>query len=163
MPQSPRHNSTPVERVEELKHSFQDFITKGNDCGKGRHRECKHKIVKIRAANPGATLFAGFCRGNYRKRYQMAMGIMYHGSHRDNIRSICRNGIHEGSYYTSSFHYAVRRSEYKEGYISREVEVLAMAVLVDGKHNLSMKDSTLQNRPDREYALPLFIVTVRVE
>lgn len=131
------------------------------DCGRGKHCACGHKIIRIRNADASPTLLDGFLRGNYRKRYSMPMGLMFHGTANHSISSICRNGMSDGSYYTSSFHYAVGRSKYKENYYCNKVDVLVLAVLVDKTNQLKRSDTTLNCKSDREFTLPLFIITVK--
>ena len=157
------------ERLSDLRKVFLDSL-KGDfrnpngcfiDCGKGKHCSCGHKIIRIRNANTNTALLDGFLRGNYRKRYAMPMGIMFHGTARHSVASICRNGMSDDSYYTSSFHYAVGRSKYKENYYCNVVDVLVLAVLVDGAYRLELSDTTLNCKSDREFTLPLFIITVK--
>ena len=164
----PKTSTSTQERLSDLRKEFLDSL-KGDfrnpngcfiDCGKGKHCSCGHKIIRIRKANTKPALLDGFLRGNYRKRYKMPMGIMFHGTARHSIDSICRNGMSDESYYTSSFHYAVGRSKYKENYYCNVVDVLVLAVLVDGAYRLELSDTTL-NCKDRQFTLPLFIVTVK--
>mmetsp|Transcript_33133 Transcript_33133/g.97737 ORF Transcript_33133/g.97737 Transcript_33133/m.97737 type:complete len:178 (-) Transcript_33133:65-598(-) len=141
----------------DLRHPNGCFI----DCGKGKHCACSHKIIRVQDANASSALLDGFRRGNYRKRYTMPMGLMFHGTAKHSISSICRNGMHDASHYTNSFHYAACRSNYKANYYLDTVEVLVLAVLVDGNYRLKQFDTTLNCKSDREYTLPLFIVTVK--
>eukprot|EP00798_Chlamydomonas_sp_ICE-L_P018960 gene18960-25534_t len=72
-----------------------------NDLSRGR-------ILEYRYAEPGATISSNFIKRAGSNRH-MTMGIMFHGTHGDNIGPICRNGIYKHSCFTSSMHYAVRR------------------------------------------------------
>ena len=85
----------------------------------------------------------------------------FHGTHPEdkNVAPICRDGIHDYQGFTNFFHYAVRRSEGKQSY-DGDAKVLAMAVIVEAEDRLGWKDAKIRT-PGREYALPLFVVTVR--
>lgn len=138
-------------RLRELKSEFPSFLKNNNDFTHGR-------VVRIREANPGSKPYSNFCT-RVNGRESMKMGIMFHGTHRDNIASICRDGIHPYSSFTGSLHYAVRRSGYKEGPVNTEVQVLAMAVLVDDASKFKRQDARLR---EPHYSLPLFVLTVSV-
>lgn len=138
-------------RLRELKGEFPSFLKNNNDFSHGQ-------IVHIREANPGSKPYSNFCNG-VNGRESMYMGIMFHGTHRDNIASICRDGIHLHSSFTGSLHYAVRRSEGKEGYTNADAQVLAMAVLVDDASKFKRQDTRLK---EPHYSLPLFVLTVSV-
>ena len=157
------------ERLDDLKKQFLESL-KGDlrnpngcfvDCGNERQCACSHKIIRVRHANPSQKLLDGFLRGNYRKRYSMPMGLMFHGTAKHSIPSILTNGMNDGSHYTNSFHYAACRSKYKENHFRDTVEVLVLAVLVDAGYQLKRSDTVLKCKSDREYTLPLFIVTVK--
>jgi hypothetical protein len=145
-------------KLETLKNEFPSFMEnlKGtkNDFTRG-------KIISIREAKPSQSLVRGFCGGREKKhKHRMALGIMFHGTHKDSIQSIVREGIYDMSHFTSSFHYAVTRSQYMEHYFYEVSHVLAFAVLVREKEILSEMDVKTRS-PCREYALPLFIITVK--
>ena len=140
-------------RLESLKDEFPSFMKKNNDFTHG-------KPVNICEANPNQSLVRGFCAGRETDRKdEMAMGIMFHGTHQDSVQSIIRDGIREYSHFTNSFHYAVRRSQYKQNYVG-DAQVLAFAVLVEEADRLTSKDAKTRS-PCRYHALPLFIITVR--
>jgi hypothetical protein len=75
------------------------------------------------------------------------MGIMFHGTHKDNIAPIYRDGIHLYSSFTSSLDstLSVQKPLHK-------VRLLAMAVLVDTPKDLKWEDK------EPPYSLPLFVV-----
>lgn len=139
--------------LETLRREFPSFLQKNNDYTHG-------KVVGIRDANANPNLVRGFCVGEEcAGKDKMAMGIMFHGTHRDSVTPICTEGINEFSCFTNSFHYAVRRAQLKQNY-EGDAQVLAMAVLVEKEDRLGGKDIGLRS-PCRSHALPLFIVTVR--
>ena len=130
------------------------FLERNNDFTHG-------SVISICDANPDQSLVRSFCCGDGHKREGMVMGIMFHGTHpEDNVAPICRDGIHDYQGFTNFFHYAVRRSEGKQSY-DGDAKVLAMAVIVEAEDRLGgWKDAKIRT-PGREYALPLFVVTVR--
>jgi hypothetical protein len=69
--------------------------------------------------------------------------------------------MNDGSRYTNSFHYAACRSKYKENHFRDTVEVLVLAVLAEGAYQLKRSDTVLKCKSDRDFTLPLFIVTVK--
>lgn len=142
-------------KLDSLKKKFPSFLNKNNDYTYGR-------IISIREANPSRSLVHGFCSGRETDRKDcMAMGIMFHGTHKDSVGPIVRDGIYEMSHFTNSFYYAVGRSQYKHGRCSREdAQVIAFAVLVEDYDRLDWKDAKTRS-PCRDHALPLFIISVR--
>jgi hypothetical protein len=147
-------------KLETLKNEFPSFMEKlkgtKNDFTRG-------KIISIREAKPSQSLVRDFCGGREKKRkHRMALGIMlmFHGTHKDSIQSILREGIYDMSHFTSSFHYAATRSQYMEHYFNEVSHILAFAVLVKEKEILSEMDVKTRS-PCREYALPLYIITVK--
>ena len=148
-----RYYESLERRLGNVKKSFHSFFQKNNDFTRG-------KVIRIRDANPDAKLVRGFCEGRESDcKDRMAMGIMFHGTHRDSIQSICNDGICEMSHFTNSFHYAVQRSQGKQNY-QGDAQVLAMAVLVEEEDRLGWKDAKLRS-PCRDHALPLFVLTIR--
>lgn len=137
-------------RLADLRRDFPSFLKENNDFHHGR-------VLCYRDAEPGSTPSKNLCSGPQKRG--MTMGVMFHGTHRDNVAPICRDGISRYSSFTSSLHYAVRRSEFKEGYKNDTVEVLAMAVLVDEASKLEGKDEWLK---EPYYSLPMFVVTISV-
>ena len=94
------------------------------------------------------------------------MGIMFHGTSSSCILPICRDGIDRFTSFTSSFHYAVRRSQRKDEYAEgkdkcavKQAQVLVMAVLVESDQQLKSPDQRLR---EPYYSLPLFVLTVSV-
>lgn len=85
----------------------------------------------------------------------MVVGIMFHGTHRDNVDSICRDGLHCYSYYTSSLYYAAGHA--RSARYDSKVQVLAMAVLVDTMADLKWKEKKLK---EPFFSVPLFVVNV---
>ena len=145
-------------KLEVLKKDFPSFMKnlKGtsNDFKRG-------KIISIQEVSPSQSLERGFCGGRDKKRKQrMALGIMFHGTHKDSVQAIIKDGIYDMSHFTNSFHYAVTRSQYMEHYFNELSHVLAFAVLVQNKERLNEKDVTTRS-PCCEYVLPLFLITVR--
>ena len=139
-------------KIEELKRDFGKFLKSNNDFRTG-------KVVRYVDAKPGTNLQSNFFNVGRSDKDTMTMGIMFHGTHENNIAPICKKGLHVHSCFTSSFHYAARRSEYKEGYRNKKVKVMAMAVLVEDADGLASEDRQLK---EPYYSLPLFVVTVRV-
>jgi hypothetical protein len=56
---------------------------------------------------------------------------MFHGTSSSSIDPICQDGLHLYSSFTASFDYSICRSGYKDKHASKEVKVLAMAVLIE--------------------------------
>ena len=137
-------------KLQELKRSFPGILREQkNGCKRG-------EVITYRCANPS---------GNFldHPKAKTVIGILFHGSSKKSISSICRQGMHDNAYFTSSLDYAISRSKFKElrkeynG--SKGVEVLAMAVIVDDVKKLNLKEVKLKSR---EYSLPLFIITVQL-
>ena len=153
-------------RLENLKKEFPSFMKKlkgtNNDFTQG-------EIISIREVRPSHDLVRGFCdvgvgaRREKKKgcKNRLKMAIMFHGTHRDCVNSIVRDGIYDMSHFTNNLHYAVRRAQYKSNYFYEESQVLVFAVLVDEDNaRFDWSDVTTRS-PCRDYALPLFIITVR--
>jgi hypothetical protein len=136
-------------QVEVLRRDFPSFLRDQPQLKYGM------KILNVWDANTGT--WGDFC--SRKSGNTDIMGIMFHGTRSDYIASICRNGIHTGSF-TSSFQDAVDRSAYQDHCQKggKEVKVLAVAVLVEEARKLRSKD---QNLRYPHYSLPLFIVTVQ--
>lgn len=145
---------TVESKLANLKREFPNFLRNNNDLKHGR-------VVEIEDANPSPSLVHGFCSGDTHKLERMVMGVMFHGTTKESIAAICTSGIYDFSCYTSSFDYAVGRSNYKEGRGKDHVHVLAMAVIVEEQDRLDRKDAKTRH-PCCEYALPLFVVTVKL-
>lgn len=140
-------------RLAELKGDFYQFLQNHDDCTSGG-------VANIQEANPSSSLVNSFCSGDDHKRNHMTMGIAFHGTHSNSIGPICQDGIHVYSSFTSSLHYAVGRNRSNEGENTKELKVLAMAVLVDrSKADFDQKDFRLR---EPNYSLPLFVLTVRL-
>lgn len=142
-------------KLERLKDEFPSFMQKNNDFTRG-------SIVNRREANPSQSLVRGFCEGRETDRKdEMAMGIAFHGTHPDSVPSIIRDGIHEMSCFTNSFHYAVRRSQYhlNTDTATRDAQVIAFAVIVEEADCFTWKEFKTRS-PCRYHALPIFIITV---
>ena len=152
-------------RLENLKKEFPSFMKKlkgtNNDFTQG-------EIIRIREVRPSHDNVRGFCgcgvgarRGKEGRKNHLKMAIMFHGTHHDCVHSIVRDGIYDMSHFTNSLHYAVRRAQYKSNYFYEESQVLVFAVLVDeDQARFDWNDVTTRS-PCRDYALPLFIITVR--
>ncbi|OEU19491.1 hypothetical protein FRACYDRAFT_235548 [Fragilariopsis cylindrus CCMP1102] len=117
--------------------------------------------MQIPARPPYLSFVGG---GEVEGKNKWTMGIMFHGTHYDSVGPICRDGF-GGGYFTSSFHYAKNRSQYKQRVTkSKEIDghVLAMAVLVPeaDRHELGHTDKQVPC-PESDYTIPLFLVTVR--
>ena len=137
-------------RVEELRRACPGFLR-----DRTQHLSNGMRILDVSDANPQTC--GSFC--SRKSGSTDIMGIMFHGTRKDCIGSICSNGIHTGSF-TSSFQYAANRSAYKDDCQNggKEVKVLAVAVLVEEASKLQSKD---QNLRYPHYSLPLFVVTVQ--
>jgi len=138
-----------MENVERLRRGFPDMLERL----KGEHRG---SVVGVRDARPSSSVKNKFVNEG-RLNGGMKMGVMFHGTDRASIALICRNGIHDHSCFTNSLHYALRRSQGKEGYKHVEVEVLAMAVLVPSENQLRIRDLRVNWSG---HSMPLFIVTI---
>ena len=127
------------------------------------------EIISIREVRPSQELVRGFCgtgvggarrdKEGYKNRMKMA--ILFHGTHHDCVNSIVRDGIYDMSHFTNNLHYAVRRAQYKCNYFHEESQVLVFAVLVDETNARFDWNDVTTRSPCREYALPLFVITVR--
>lgn len=123
-----------------------DFFTRGRILSYERARYSSENYTKFIAK-------AGI--GRY------SMGIMFHGTAESSVDSICRNGYHPHSDFTSSLHYAVRRGQLKDGYGTKKIaHVIATAVLVEHSRQLESKDHRINNCS--YYSLPLYVVKVSV-
>ena len=137
--------------LHQLQRSFPGILREQkNGCKRG-------EVITYRCANPSGNFL------DHSKAKTGVIGILFHGSSKKSISSICRQGMHDNAYFTSSLDYAISRSKFKElrkeynG--SKVVEVLAMAVIVDDVKKLNLKEVKLKSR---EYSLPLFIITVQL-
>lgn len=145
-------------RLRQLKQEFPSILySKRNDHNRS------DRVVQYRDASPAGKLEGYFCgtRGalDQERREKEYMGIMYHGTHRDNVYNICQEGFHFGSSFTSSLDYAVRRSDYKEERRNSHVQVIAVATISDRREKFEGKDERLA---EQNFSLPLFIVEVKV-
>ena len=139
-------------KLDELRESFPQFLRDNDDLHRG-------KVVSYREVK-SSSLEYYFLRLRDHK-FDMAMGIMFHGTSRSNIASICQNGMNDFSYFTNSLHYAMHHSEVsKDQSSSKYIEVLAMAVIVEESDRLGRKEAKLRH-PTYEYSLPLYIITVK--
>ena len=138
-------------KLDELRESFPQFLRDNDDLHRG-------KVVSYREVK-SRSLEYYFLRLRDHK-FDMAMGIMFHGTSRSNIASICQNGMNDFSYFTNSLHYAMHRSEVREESSCKLVEVLVMAVIVEESDWLGQKEAKLRH-PTYEYSLPLYIITVK--
>ena len=156
------------EAIQDLSANFEDFLRENGDWYQG-------KVTGIFDAHPSPALLSAFLSGDEIKKCN-PVGIMFHGTHRNNIERICTEGLRNPSYVTNSLHYATRRSQFKEADrenpddYPKEVKVLAMAVIVTSFDLLNDPDlrlkgtrhrNKLSGRPPREFSLPLFILTVK--
>ena len=155
-------------KISKIKLNFPASLRLNNDLDQSVYKE---ELVHIREAQPATSLREKFYR--FGKNSDMATGIMFHGTHHEDIDPICRSGMHRDSYFTSSFGYAVGRAHYKEwrnkerGYMHcwpgghKDVCVLAMAVLVrkDDEWMIRRRDESFLNS---DIFLPLFVITVRI-
>ena len=138
----------------EMQEGFHSFLKHNNDYTSG-------PLLGYKDAAPGVRPLSMFL--NPQKGDRRTMGIMFHGTHRDNIGSICRDGLNYGSSFTSSLDYAVGRSAFKERSSESgrndDVRVLAMAVLVKDKSKIGGKDERIE---EPYFSLPLYVLTVQL-
>ena len=138
-------------KLDELRAGFPQFLRENDDLYRG-------KVVSYREVKSDSLEYY-FLRLDH--NLNMAMGIMFHGTSRSSIASICQNGMNDFSYYTNSLHYAMHHSEVsKDQSSSKYIEVLAMAVIVEESDRLGRKEAKLRH-PTNEYSLPLYIITVK--
>jgi hypothetical protein len=104
---------------------------------------------------PDPVVFPAFALTSGERKKKMVVGIMFHGTHRDNVDAICRDGLHCYSYYTSSLYYAAGHA--RSARYDSKVQVLAMAVLVDTMADLKWKEKKLK---EPFFSVPLFVVNV---
>ena len=160
----PKHYESLESQLENLKKEFPSFMKKLKGTNKDFSRG---KITSIREVHPSHDLVRGFCsvgarrEKKGRRKGRMKMAILFHGTHQDCVNSIVRDGIYDMSHFTNNLHYAVRRAQYKSNFFYEESQVLVFAVLVDEeKARFDWNDVTTCS-PCRDYALPLFIITIR--
>lgn len=134
----------------EVREGFYKFLQNNNDYTSG-------EVIHYKDAVPDNGPLYMFL--NEKTGGRRIMGIMFHGTNPDNIDSIRRNELHFGSSFTSSLHYAVRRSQSKEGSDRNDVRVPAMAVLVKCKSKIDGKDERVE---EPYFSIPLYIMTVSV-
>jgi len=139
-------------KLDELRRGFPQFLRENDDLYRG-------KVVSCREVKSTSLEYYFLRLRNH--KFDMAMGIMFHGTSRSSIASICQNGMNDFSYFTNSLHYAMHHSEVSKDQSScKYIDVLAMAVIVEESDRLGRKEAKLRH-PTNEYSLPLYIITVK--
>ena len=137
-------------QVDELRRGGRSFL-------KDQTQELKYGMRILNVSDANTETCEDFCM--FKSGDTDILGIMFHGTRKDCIDSICRHGIHTGSF-TSSFQVAANRSAFQDDCrdSGNEVKVLAVAVLVQEASELESRDKNLRSP---HYSLPLFVVTVQ--